>query len=124
VFSKENAFDYHQPRRIAMPYLITTCWFPSDKSMEVAEKELEALKRFPPDESLGNRVVPVAVKATKQGVEAISILEVKEGKLEEAFSRAINGMAMYQNIVGFEHSIQIYSTASEAMAVFGMNYPE
>ena len=107
-----------------MPYLIETIWYPSDKVMEVVEKYFEVIKKFPPDESLGNEVVPGAITAGPQGVEAMTILDVKQGKLEAAIERSRNAMAMYNSIVGVEYSIQLQSTVEEALASVGSSLPK
>ena len=105
-------------------YIVTSSFYPSDKATEVAKKYLEMLKKFPPDETLGSLVVPAAVKTTECGIKVIGIVEVKEGKLEKAFDRAINEMALFLSIVGFEYSIDIYTSAAEAMATIGMSLPK
>jgi hypothetical protein len=107
-----------------MPYLITTSLYPSDKGPQVAEKYLEALKKYPPDENLGTDVVPAAVKATHQGIRVIGITEVKEGKLQEALNLTVNMMVMFQSIEGFEYTIDTYLKVEEALHLIGMSLPE
>lgn len=107
-----------------MPYLITIAWYPSAKATEVAEKYLEARKQFPPDRSLTKEVVQVAVTTNKNGINVMSISEVKEGKLEEALTYAGNAMIPYQSIEGFEYKTRIWSTIVEAMELLGMKAPE
>ena len=107
-----------------MPYIISTSLYPSHKASEVAEKYLEAIQKYPPDENLANPVVPAAVKTTGQGIKVIGISEVKEGKLEESLTRIGNMMVMFQSIAGFESSIDIYYTVTEALTMIGMSSPE
>lgn len=107
-----------------MPYLIVNSCYPSDKASETAERYLEALAKYPPDENLGTELVPAAVKATNQGINVITIMDVKKGKLEEAMDRMVNFEAMFLNIVGYEHEIATYYKAEEALAVVGMSMPE
>ena len=45
---------------------------------------LKAMTKYPDDNSLGTPVVPVAVRATLQGIKAITVYEVKKGKFEDA----------------------------------------
>ena len=106
-----------------MPYLIVTATYPSDKASETAGKYLEALAKYPPDENLGTEPVPAAVKATNEGIKVLSIMDVKQGKLEEAMARMVNFEAMFLNIVGYEHEIATYYKAEEALAVVGMSMP-
>jgi len=107
-----------------MPYIITTSLYPSHKASEVAEKYLEAIQKYPPDVNLANDVVPAAVKATGQGIKIMGISEVKEGKLEESYARTVNMMVMFQSIAGFEYSMDIYYTVTEALTLIGMSLPE
>jgi hypothetical protein len=107
-----------------MPYIITTSLYPSDISPEVAKRYLEAIQKYPIDESLSSPVVPAAVKATHQGIEVIMITEPKEGKLQEAYALGVNRMVMFHSIEGFEYSMDIYYTLTEAMTAIGMSLPE
>ena len=107
-----------------MPYIITTSLYPSHKGPEVAERYLEAIAKYPPDENLATQVVPAAVKSTHEGIKVLGISEVKEGKLEEALARAVNLMVMFQNIEGFEYTTEIHYKVEEALALIGMSPPE
>jgi hypothetical protein len=106
-----------------MPYIITISLYPSDKGPEVAERYLEALAKYPPDENLATEVVPAAVKSTHDGLSVIGIADVKEGKLEEALNRTVNMMVMFQDIEGFEYSTDIHYKVEEALAMIGMSLP-
>ena len=107
-----------------MPYLLTKAWWPSDKTMEVVNKGVEVVSKYPADPSISEEVVPNCVKAAKNGIINISIDEVKPGKLEEALTRARKAAAEYHNIVGFEYSIEVWATAVEAFATIGRTPPE
>jgi hypothetical protein len=107
-----------------MPYLVSfTCW-PSDKTDEVVKRAIEVAQKYPPDLSLGEPVVPNAVNATTDGIKTIGITEVKEGKLEEAMTRATNTAVMYSPIAGFEWSVEVWYTVAEAYASIGKTPPE
>jgi hypothetical protein len=54
----------------------------------------------------------------------MSIAEVKPGKLEEAWELGQKRMVMFIEIEGFEYSIEVQSTAAEALARIGMSAPE
>lgn len=101
-----------------------TSWYPSDKTTETANKYFEMLEKFPPDDSLGETVVPVAVTTTKKGIKTMGITEVKEGKLEEALTRTRESMVMFHSIKGFEYKVEVYSTVTEALGLIGMSLPE
>jgi hypothetical protein len=106
-----------------MPYLITTSLYPSEKAPEVGARYLEALAKYPPDESLSTQVVPAAVTTTHQGIKVTGISDVKEGKLEEALRRAGDFMVMFHNIAGFEYTVEVNSKVEEAMSAIGMDMP-
>lgn len=107
-----------------MPYIITTSLYPSHKAPEVAERYLEAIAKYPPDENLTTEVVPAAVKSIHEGIRVIGIAEVKEGKLEKALARSVNMMVMFQSIEGFEYTTEIHYKVEEALALIGMSLPE
>lgn len=109
---------------IIIPYIITTTWFPTHKVPEVVKKYLEVLKKFPPDDSLGESVVPNAINTNKRGVISTGIFKVKEGRLEEALTRSRNSMALYQSLDEFEYKIKIWYTIEEAMAAIGQKMPD
>jgi hypothetical protein len=103
-----------------MPYIFTTSVYPSDKATDVAKRYLEAITKYPPDDSLGTPIVPAAVITTLQGIKVIGITEVKKGKLEDAMIRVANMMAMFFDIKGFEYTMERYATLEEAMKTIGM----
>ncbi|MFX1281675.1 MAG: hypothetical protein ACFFA3_20155, partial [Promethearchaeota archaeon] len=79
------------------------------------ERYLEVLKEFPFDRSLGKETIPVTSNTNKNGVEVISVMEVKEGKLEEAWKWAGKRLAPFQDIKGFEYEIRLWSTLAEGL---------
>jgi hypothetical protein len=106
-----------------MPYLVTTSMYPSEKAPEVAGKYLEALAKYPPDESLGTEIVPAAIKSTHQGIKGTSITDVPEEKLFAAYSRTVNTMVMFQSIPGFVYTVEVQLKVEEAMSALGMDIP-
>jgi hypothetical protein len=107
-----------------MPYIISTFVYPSDKVDEVLEVYSEILKKLPFDEALGTEAVKAASKTTTQGIEALAVIEVAEGKLEEALLFARKRAAMSYGVEGVESSIDVYSTVEEGLAARGMKLPE
>ena len=105
-------------------YTIITSSYPSDKAKEVAEKYMEVLGKYPPNTSLTTEIIPAAVKRTEKGIKVITVAEVKPGKIEEALLYGENGMAMFNDIQGYEYSLDVYLTAEEALATLGMSMPE
>ena len=103
-----------------MPYIITRIWYPPSKADEAAKKYLEVMEKYPPDESLGKLVVPVAISSTKDGLEGLSITEVEGGKLGDVFNRTVTMMVEFRNIEGFNYEIKAWSTAEEALERIGL----
>lgn len=104
-----------------MPYLITTSLYPSEIAPKVGTRYLEALAKYPPDDDIGTEIVPAAVKSSLQGIRVLSISEIKEGKLDAAYTRATNMMVMFQNIPGFVYTVEVHLKVEEAMAAIGMD---
>ncbi|MFX1297801.1 MAG: hypothetical protein ACFFD2_23515 [Promethearchaeota archaeon] len=107
-----------------MVYLVTHSNYPSHMAAAVGKRYLEMLQKFPPDPSLSQTVVPAALKRTDYGIKGITISEVKEGKLDEALKRSMNQLSMFNDLEGVEISLEVYATASEALATVGMKMPE
>ena len=109
-----------------MPYLISIMNWPSDKTGEVIKKVVEANKRFPPDESLGENLIPGnAIKGTREGFKTLAVFSVSKGKLDEAYNQTqaiCNFYAM--SIAGFEYEIEVWSTVEEAYSSIGQKAPE
>jgi len=106
-----------------MPYVVTTFWYPLDKTDEVVKVGLEVLKQFPEDKSLGTRVVPLAVDTSDRGMECMIITEVVEGKLDAHVLRVGKAMMMYKNIEGFRFEVKVWNTASEGFSLINMKSP-
>ena len=105
-------------------YIIYSVVYPSHKAKEVAEKYIEMVAKYPTDENLTTEIIPAAVKRTEKGIKVITVAEVKPGKIEEALLYGENGMAMFNDIQGYEYSLDVYLTAEEALATLGMSMPE
>jgi len=103
-----------------MPYLITQTWFPLSKADEVGKKYLEVLEKFPPDESLGKDLIPSAVTSDQNGLTSVSILEVKQDKMFDAFDRAAKSILEFRTIEGYNYNIRFWLTAEEALESIGL----
>jgi len=106
-----------------MPYYVITSWFPTNKAVEVANRYLEERKKYPRDRSLG-KIVVEAIKPSENGIMTIGIMDVKEGKLEEAILRQQNIQVMYHKIEGYRYKIDVWWNPAEALAMIGMKAPE
>ncbi len=104
-------------------YIVTIAKYPSHLAAAVAKRYLEALQKFPPDPSLGEDIVPAAVKRTEYGIQSIGITEIAKGKLEEALKRGQDILSMFNDLEGVEVTLEVYMTASEAITTVGMKLP-
>lgn len=107
-----------------MVYVVTNIIFPSHKAPETAKKFLEQLSKYPDDESLGETAVNAAVKTTTCGIRVLNVSTVKKGKLEESLTRGNEILAMYNEIEGFEYTMEVWSEPAEALATLGMKMPK
>lgn len=98
-----------------MPYIIVHCWYPDHKADQVAKKYSELMEKYQSDEPVIKTVVPVAVRATQNGLEAMTVEEVDKQNLGEAIEQEIRFMSGYREIEGFHYEVGIWSTLEEGM---------
>ncbi|MBY8985937.1 MAG: hypothetical protein KGD65_12760 [Candidatus Lokiarchaeota archaeon] len=106
-----------------MPYLVSFVKYPSHIASKVAKKYLEFLQKFPPDNSLGENIIPSAVKVTDEGIRILSVTRVNKGKFDEIWKLAIEQRAFFMDVEGYESSIEVWATVEEALASLGMKLP-
>ena len=106
-----------------MPILLVTAWYPYKRRIEVGKKAIEAVKKFPPDETIV-KGLGTAVLRDKHGIKVITMSEVMQGKLQEALDRTNQSINFYMEVDGFNFRIDIAATATEAMQVINMKLPE
>jgi len=106
-----------------MPNIMVTIWFPPTKGIDVAKKAIESRKKFPADESIAIQLAQGLI-GDRQGIKSITISEVKEGKLEEALTRAGEILRFIAEIEGVTYKIDLMTTPEEAYASVGMKPPE
>jgi len=100
-----------------MVYVIIKTFYPSHKEEEVSQVYQETFKKYPPDPSLSEHVVPVASRGTEKGIESMNIQKLKEGAFDEVSKRIMGAMTMYHKIEGFKYSVEVWSTLEEALAL-------
>ncbi|MFX0155543.1 MAG: hypothetical protein ACFE9Q_13560 [Candidatus Hodarchaeota archaeon] len=106
-----------------MPIIIVTAWYPYKRRMEVGKKVIEAVKKFPPDDSRA-KALGTAVMRDKHGIKVITMSEVMQGKLQEALDRTNQIIGFYMEVDGFNFRTDIAATATEAMQSINMKLPE
>jgi hypothetical protein len=107
-----------------MVIVISTSYFPANKSAEVGKKYLEVSKQFPPDKTRSKELVPVAVRITPEGMKSMVISEVKEGKLREFLEVVYQQILIYSKIEGYRANIEVYMSGVEALPLVGLKMPE
>ena len=108
-----------------MPYIINFFKFPFNKANEVTKIYVSTLKEFRiKQKELTNELVPNAIKATEDGIEAIGVHDVKKGKLEEYLILQQKYMTKFHDIEGCKYRIEVYFKATEAIEMIGMKMPE
>ena len=108
-----------------MPYVFTYSFVPVHKVNESAELYLKEMKDArSATRPLAKEIIPNAVKATKEGLETISVHDVKEGKLEEFLKTQQKLMVAYHAIEGFKYIIEVRFKVTEALEMVGMKMPE
>ncbi len=106
-----------------MPYLVTFVRWPGESTAAMVKKAIEVNKKFPPDDSLGEELVPNAINADMDGIKSLNVTLVKEGKLEETRRRAMAMVNMYLTVPGYRYSIETWATIEEAYTSIGQTPP-
>ena len=107
-----------------MVVVVSTTYFPAGKSAEVGKKYLEVLKKYPPDRTIAKVILPVAVRVTSDGMKAISISEVKDGKFKEFMRLVYEQILLYSEIEGYRSDVEVYMSGIEALPLVGLEMPE
>jgi hypothetical protein len=108
-----------------MPMVIIKTQWPHHVSEDVGKAYLEVMKKYPVDRSLYKAAVSSCVKATNEGLKALAVDDVKEGKLQETLDLVYRRMLMFGNLVkDLRYEIEVYMSGTEAMPMIGLQMPE
>lgn len=108
-----------------MPYVFITSTYPYDKGVEAAKIYIKSISEFKSAiKGLSKEIVPNAIKARKEGIEATGIHDIKPGKLEEFLLLQQKYMVPYHDVEGFRYTIEVRFKVEEALEMIGMNMPE
>ena len=107
-----------------MVLVMTTSYFPADKSEEVGKKYIEMQKKFPPDRNLSKLILRVGVRITSDGMKGITISEVKEGKFDEYMKRAYEQYLEWTKLGWYKLDMEVFLTGTAAMPLVGLAMPE
>ncbi|MFX1339331.1 MAG: hypothetical protein ACFFDK_12035 [Promethearchaeota archaeon] len=106
-----------------MVYILITSLYPLGKAEEVAKAYLE-VRKTPLDRNLAKRVVPLAVRMTKEGIKVIAVYEVKPGKAEEALADLSKRVLPFGEVEGYKLEVETLLSGSEALSLLGLKMPE
>ena len=106
-----------------MVLIVVTTWYPPEKEEEVNKIYLGIPEKFPVDESLGQSLVPLGVKATKEGIKVITVFEVAKGKFDEAWELTAKILREFRHIEGYRYEIETMMSQVEAMNLIGVPIP-
>jgi len=106
-----------------MVLIMVTSWYPPTKATEVAKKYIEVMQKIPEDPSIAEPLVTVGVSSGKDGIEVISIGDVRKGKYEQALNLTARRMVMFFGIEGYRYEIKTLLTLEEAMPLIGLKMP-
>ncbi len=107
-----------------MVIVMSTLYFPTEKSEKVGKKWLEILNKFPADGSLSTTILPVAVRVTPDGMKAIGLSEVKEGKFDEFIKLLYAQILEWSKLEGLRSNIEVFMSGVDAMTLVGLGMPE
>jgi len=99
--------------------------FPADQAENISKIYLKNIKEARAAlRPLAKEVITNSIKATMDGMSAISVHDIKEGKLEEALKLQQELILAYHEIPGYKYRIEIRFKATEALGMLGMKIPE
>ena len=108
-----------------MPYIFTYSTFPPKEAENISKVYIKQIKEDRAAmRGLAKEVVPNAVIATKDGIDVISVHDVKEGKLDECFNTQQKLLLKYHEIEGYRYRIEVRFKVTEAIEMLGMKVPE
>ena len=104
--------------------LVGISLYPHEAATKVAKKYLEMIKKYPPDPEI-SETIAICARATKKGIETLSVANVKKGNVEEALSRSATwNQEFATSIDGYKWKTNAYLDMAEAYKAVGMEPPE
>ncbi len=101
-------------------YLVVSEVYPNNAAKEVASLYVKAITKYPHNDSLAVPIVPAALRTILQGIESLSVYEIKKGKAEDAVNYISTRLMMFNDIQGYRWTINLYLNLEEALKLVGM----
>ncbi len=102
-----------------MPIVITICWYPPNLAESVAQRYLELIQKSPVPDVIKRLVVPCST-AGPEGIEVITIDEVKHKDMGAAWEYGDKFLIGFRDIEGFRWQRKVYNTITESLKLIGM----
>ena len=106
-----------------MVYIVSEYTCPHGTSADLGKKWFEALKKYPPDSSIG-KTLKVLVRSTSECVKVIGIGKPKPEKIKEFIKSRYRMGEVFTTIPGLNYEIKIYLDYTEAFEVLDMEPPK
>ena len=108
-----------------MVLIVTQTWYPTSQAENAGKAYIEAMKKFPVDRSIAKPILQSGVKLEKEGIHAIAVTSVKEGKVREAMDLIVKRLLILaKGVEDIRTSMDIYYDLPEAMPLIGLSAPE
>ena len=107
-----------------MVFIVIQAWYPAKVAPLVAQKYIEVMQKYPPDDSLGKMVLAPITAPTKDGIHVIMAWKCKDGKERESLMTLAKTQLMYADIEGYKWSMDTYVDVFEAYSIIGMKGPQ
>ena len=104
--------------------LLSTTRFPISKAKEVSKIYIEVSKEFPTDKTLEKVILQLGTRIIGNEIEAITLVEVKEGKYEEILDRTTKLQLRYADIEGINFKVDLFLSGVKALPMVGFKMPE
>ena len=107
-----------------MVFVVVQSWYPAKVVQLVAQKYIEVMQKYPPNESSGEMVLAPIQTATKDGIHVIMAWECKDDKIKQSLMALAKAQFMYADIEGYQWSMDTYVDVIEAYSIIGMKGPK
>jgi len=100
-----------------MPYIVINVCYPPSKIDETVKIFLDVQKKYPPDNQPSlTPVIQSATRATKDGIQALTVYEVDKANVGDALIHVSKRMHEFRKIEGYIYDINTWLTLEEALS--------
>jgi hypothetical protein len=106
-----------------MVLIVIESWYPAKIAPLTGQRYIEAMQKYPPDESLGEIALNPIFKVTKDGIHALYAWKCKDDKVKDSILTLSKMMFMFADLEGYQYSMDTYVDLTEAYATIGAKAP-